>query len=1559
MNKILIATLFAVVATSTPIVFGSISSNDNGASSFYKEPAWVPRATMPYDDCINNDFWPASPQVDSHFIDPGFDESRLAKLPPPGVHPRVCITPEGVQEIRQKVALGKEASLEFRTMWERVKASKSAFYALVAQEDQLGHSLAQEMMADVRSLQPKFEKMDALEDGESLWSLSQSFKMTGGEGNPIIEIWSLLDYDYLHGWLSTEDRELVRKTIVRITEHRISNYLIVPDHFMINNHQEFGMAYIRLMLLIEGEEGYNEALFEASAVKVQAMLDWYLSKDGMCYESIKGWLAMSEFIAVGLRHRDVLKHSHLQAKMKFFQQALRWEDGRWQIRDEMRRSAFHVIWAMRYYHPNDNALDLLYDASLNTHVELTDIREQWNNPEGIIDELLLLFADGKKKPATDWTDPKEVAKLKFPITWKDDARGYVIARNSWKNDDLKVGFTCKQDFFYGGHEGSENNRFTIWSDGINWARDVNMLSVKATWLQNMLTVDGKGLAWPPAPGVWLGAQESKYGVTAAGDGKIGYSYAKKMQVHALDSASGKLPYYAPFVEKNYDLTRDHQVAFHPGTVKYNDGYAHTDYGPWSAETRLVEEYMENNPMKQAYRTVHLARGKTPYVLVVDDADKDGREHLYEWNMTLPHDVELFKANHPELGGRRVEPLAGREGDLILTRPNTPRDPKTGELMVKEGDPLCLVRVLWRNSPYGYPLPRLQRTGNHIVRKVVGKINSTDRLETFSSLCIPAVSTSPEFRIMIYPYRHGEPMPTTKWNADRTQLTVKLGENVDRYDFAQTDGGRTVFSMARNQEPALQTAATPPRPVLKVRGRLFDINDDRTTRLENRVPEYPFADSMEVAIVKPVPPAVVVYTLDGTEPNEKSARYSNAIAIHASSTLKARIIDPEWISDNKVGEVVVARFKKVVAPNASDAAPGISVPGMLVRVYEKPTHMWNDKGFFEASKIMLPNLDLETPVHAEVVSQLKLPQVNPSRPQKEQAKGFYRFNGWFHAEESGVYEFSVNSCGPVQLTIAGQKPINHIGVFHQQQEVRRGEGVVNQGWNAFELIICDPLFWNMTSNGEMPFAVKVRYNGQEERVLTTDLLRCNPKSAQAAKGAEMAWLEPKQAPQWLKQGAVKEIYLREGLRDKPDYLDIDEETPLLSEFTTVIAANHNAAKVIAYNGWFFAPESGVYTFSMPRRGTAVYSHGVKRNAMQSQVRIDGQVVAQRGVYGRNPHDTVGLKQGWHPISMRLGASSAEGVVTYPDGSPLPLASTIQRESQVLIQPDFATKALGLYELYEPAKVSMNLPAGRTAQIRYTTDGKEPTASDALYTGELTIDSSCTVIAVPFVDGSAVASPAKASFVLQERPQLLKMIDWDFSAPGDVLPAKVTGQTSIKIDPESDMGTVDGVRCLVTTYVEGIDKPVFLNKGMRPDAHEGFKVENMKLNQNALTFAVLYKSDGKGTLFSKEGWTRHSKRYREVKCIQEDGELHVVTPAGLKTSAPIGEGWNFVVATMDQDQLVIYINGQRVASGEGLSKISTDTFDFFPKTSAYVRYVSLYNRVLTARDVSALYHSVTNN
>lgn len=138
-------------------------------------------------------------------------------------------------------------------MWQRVKTKKTPFYALVMNDRKLGRIYAEQLMEKIHRLQPKLDKLDKLADTDNLWSAERS-TVAMGEPDPPIEIWHLLEYDYIAPWMTAKEREEVRKIIARITEHRYTNFMVVPDHFMINNHQGFGMEYIRLMLLIEGEK---------------------------------------------------------------------------------------------------------------------------------------------------------------------------------------------------------------------------------------------------------------------------------------------------------------------------------------------------------------------------------------------------------------------------------------------------------------------------------------------------------------------------------------------------------------------------------------------------------------------------------------------------------------------------------------------------------------------------------------------------------------------------------------------------------------------------------------------------------------------------------------------------------------------------------------------------------------------------------------------------------------------------------------------------------------------------------------------------------------------------------------------------------------------------------------------------------------------------------------------------------------------------------------------------------------------------------------------------------
>ncbi|MDX6766466.1 MAG: chitobiase/beta-hexosaminidase C-terminal domain-containing protein [Candidatus Methylacidiphilales bacterium] len=1552
----------AALILTTLLGLSALTCAISAAEGYYREPSWKPRAILPAADALRGDFWPAPPKVEVDYLDPAFADDRLSSVPPPGVHPRVLLSPADVDRIRAKVALGEKAPAAFRVMWARVSESRSAFYALVAKDDVLGRKLAADLVRKIKTLEPKLDKIDAQPDRDNLWCVERSLTASG-DPDPPTEIWALLDYDYLHGWMTPEERESARRVIARLTRGRISNFMTYPEHFMINNHQGFGMEYIRLLLLIEGEKGYDPAVFKLAVRKCRAMLNWYLNKDGMCYESIKGWLNISAFVAVGRRERDFLKHSHLRAKMNFFQQAIRWVDGRWQIRDEMRASAFHVIWMMRYFHPGDLGYDWLYRATFSSHDFLTDPKAKWPNPVGISPDLLLLFAEegmlDKQGRPLDWNDQARIDALKLPLTWKDDTRGYLLAKNSSRIDDLKLGFVCKQDFFYGGHEGSETNRLTLWAHGVNWVRDVDMLAVKATGLQNMLTIDGKGLAWPPCPGVWLGVQDSPLGVTAAGDGKIAYSHSKVMQVHPLDFPSAKIPYYAPFAEGNYDLTRDLQVAFHPGTVQWDDGYAHTDYGPWSGETRLVEHYKSNNPVEQAYRTVHLARGARPYVLVLDDARKDGKSHLYEWNISVPDGARLVEAKIPEVQFQNVDPSEKRQSDLILGLEGTPRDPKSGRLTPAKGDPLLLVRVLWRNSPYGYPVPRLENTPVEVHYPYKGS----------ARLTIPAISESPEFRVMLYPFRQGDPLPVTEWNRDRSELSVVIGDQKDTYRFAQADGGRTVFAMQREGKSGgeIPTRATPARPVLDVRGVRTDVNEARTTRAEGEVPEYRFDGMIQAGWVRPPAPAYVVYTLDGTPPHAKSPRYQTPLEIKKTTEVQARIVDPAWPGGQSMGAVLKARFIQVPAAAGISQPPAGSQSGLQVRVYEKKTVMWDDRGFFRANKVMLPDLDRETPVSTSLAPGFQLPHTVPLAATDKQVKGFYRFTGWFRADAPGAHEFAVDSCGPVRLQVAGQTVMASTGVYHQQQAVRRGTAVLGTGWHPLELIVCDPLYWNLATADLMPFRVTVRHESGPDQAIDHSRLATSPLSAAAPFAPAVVWKEARPAPGWMEPGVVLSIFERENKNHDPDYLDIEGLPPLRQEKTEVLEANLRPALVRVYDGWFHAPADGIYAFDLPSRRGASAGLGELRAAYQNQLRIDGEVVVQRGIPGRFPLRRIGLKAGWHEVSLRLGSSPAAGSVTYPDGQTLPLtAAELSRPLTVDIRPKDAARADSVVEIFRPTPVVLSLPAGREGQIRYTLDGRDPGPDATLYRGPVTVAGNATLTAAAYVQGRAQAAtpPARVAFSLVDRPLRDRIGHVDFAGwNGEQGPMANAQPCAVWVAPEGKPGSGPGSvgRVLLAnpqpakaTGEAGQIVDINLTKGL---GNSAFKLTGLRMRDNAITVGVWFRSpSADGKLFGKDGLTAFGKSYKTVSCALSRG--HIQVGPGKFSGGKVAPGeWTHVVLASDADAQILYINGEKVAAGPGSPSLATDALDFFTDHTAEVASASVYGRVLGPDEIRQWYVKVS--
>lgn len=1435
-----------------------IASVNSQSREFYKEPSWKPRISLTYDEVISGKFWPKSPIGSEWTPDLTFDRSRVSKIPAPGVHPRVLITPKEVDIIRERVKMGERAPKHFIEMWKRVKEKKTPFYALVMNDKELGRKLVEQLMIKVDRLEPKIDKLNSLSDACNLWSAERSI-VALGEPDPPIEIWHLLEYDYLAPWMTKAEKERVRNVVAKIIERRVTNFMMVPDHFMINNHQGFGMEYIRLMLLIEGEKGFDKKLFERASQKAYAMLDYFLDDAGMCYETIKGWLNTSAFVAVGLRNPKIFQHPHLRAKMEFFHAAMWCENGKWKIRDEMRASAFHPIWMMHYYHPTDKGIDFLYKASLDSHEFLTDSKVRWPNPVGICQELLLLYADAGMKDKDgkilDWNNQEQVDALNLPITWKDDERGYLYVRNSWNKGDMQFAMSCKQDFYYGGHEGTENNRIIMWKDGVNWIKDNDMLATKATFLQNMMTIDGKGCKWPPVPSTWLGVNESEEAVSASGDGRNGFSYTKVMQVHPYYFPSSEVPYYRPFVDVNKDLTRDIQVAFHPNTVKFNDGYAHTDYGPWSGETRLVEGYKEWNMMDTYFRTVQFAKGKYPYLLVFDDANKDGKKHLYDWNISLPANVELIEAKTPEIRFQNTDPDVNRIDDLILGIRNRERDYKNGKPVYRKGEPLCLVRVLWRNSEYGFPVPRFEK------------------YQGYNQVVVPSITESPEFKILVYPYRYGDPMPITSYDQKRNKLFINIGNVNDEYSLDTTDGGRTVFAMTRNGNRVLSSNAKPARPVLLIDGESYDSYSFRDTRDADVVPEYIFVDKDTVLFERVQEPAEIRYTLDGSEPDKTSILYDKGIVIKESTSIKAKVINPEWCQGNIESEALNVNFKKVDYLTGMQNLNNNTVNGVRARVYEINTKLYDDKGFFDADKIMLPNLDKYETSFDGRLNEIYIPHTTPKAEVKQQCKAFYRFNGYVFIDADDIYRFDINSCGPVLLNISGYNVIEQVGVFHQQQKIRTGHVALAKGWHEYELIVCDPLYWNVNSLDLMPFEINCRNSDLMNYKLSTNVFACSRDVKEVSD--ELLSIEPMLEIPKMRKGL--NLYYYDCLKrvNKPDFLDIEDLHPYREEYVKELIEIEGKGCVRSYEGFFYAPQDGVYMFDTQKRNGEGQSLGGRLETCINQLRVSGEVVVQRGVYGRNPSRKVQLKKGWYPISLRFEVSGVDVTVVYPDGTSLQLNGDNLYCSETIISKVDKTKNM--------------LPLGIIDFSKW--DGKQ---------GKFDIGTNFDV--------------------------------W-------------VGYGAKKMN-------IDGYTTIETPYNDNMFSTSVDVNVARDYIIPGFRIHNLKLNENALTIAIWFKSDeNKGSLFGKKGYNAFGKGYKTVSCDLNNGTLYA-NPGRLRSKKMNNDQWNYVVMTASESEIKLYLNESLVSVSPGSTQIKTDALDFLLNTHAYVRKVIVYNRVIDESEVKLI-------
>ena len=200
-----------------------------------------------------------------------------------------------------------------------------------------------------------------------------------------------------------------------------------------------------------------------------------------------------------------------------------------------------------------------------------------------------------------------------------------------------------------------------------------------------------------------------------------------------------------------------------------------------------------NPIKKAFRTLLMARGDHLYSLIIDDIQKDSgktpAEHLYEWVMQTGENTDVVSING---------------NDIMLCDASVNRD-GSGQPKPKKGDRLLLVRVLNANVPAqgkdyttkpSFRLETFERKDT-ITPDAKGALAGSRSFGLDKRLVIASRAVAPDFRILLYPMRQGDPVPETVWNDMGDAVTLKAGSQNDLISLKPGKDGRTHVAISRN------------------------------------------------------------------------------------------------------------------------------------------------------------------------------------------------------------------------------------------------------------------------------------------------------------------------------------------------------------------------------------------------------------------------------------------------------------------------------------------------------------------------------------------------------------------------------------------------------------------------------------------------------------------------------------------------------------------------------------------------------------------------------------------
>lgn len=448
---------------------------------------------------------------------------------------------------------------------------------------------------------------------------------------------------------------------------------------------------------------------------------------------------------------------------------------------------------LKWRYPDDAAVDFAWRNFILTEYKdaggvwrtFPDLREAKFTIRSVYANQLLpaaIFASDIA--STDsWQTHNAIARP--DLDYLDREGGTLVSRSGHEADAAALLFHVRQDF--GGHTFADRNTFTFSALGrqfINYNSGSTNSGLQAATFHSIVEVDGLSMFVTDKEGdkmripAKLAAWSPAGGSATFATGDATYAYSQEWFWNAYTTGS-------PVLRAGFVPDPHSHNTFRRAGNRIPEAFGDTPFvsfphwvNPGQLEGIQAKPY---NPMYQVHRTIGLVRGVKPYALVIDDVRKDDSPRNYKWLASIAEDLVPVPA-------AELPPGADPATDVVLREP------------ASTGDRRLLVRIL---RALGTPVLSTAPTAVGSPLAYTEMVTSPNTTEDWKRLVIErAAVVAPEFRVLLFPFRQGEPLPVSTFTGQ--QLVVSLAGQTDTFDFAPrtaTIAGQAVtlseFTLSRN------------------------------------------------------------------------------------------------------------------------------------------------------------------------------------------------------------------------------------------------------------------------------------------------------------------------------------------------------------------------------------------------------------------------------------------------------------------------------------------------------------------------------------------------------------------------------------------------------------------------------------------------------------------------------------------------------------------------------------------------------------------------------------------